>query len=126
MLSTIINTGYKVFYKGEDDELYPLLLRSRAKPLSKKVWLNERFYRVNVKNYFWAKSDNLTYRPGWHIYLDRNKIPSHLFSFKEKTVLAKVKFREILALGKENDGLVIVAKEIMILEEENINDHKKR
>ena len=106
-----IGTGYKVFRM--DGKLYGEFAR-RTKERRVGVWLKERNFRL-------LRTSSLQrikgrYKQGWHIFLSRQSC--HEWGVHDNLVITKIKFRNIVATGRNVDNnRVVVAKEIFIPKE---------
>lgn len=111
-LDTRIRIGYKVFAEMKTGQLISQCQGNR-RPLEVGKWLNEiRYRKDNVLSYI---SD--WYETGWHIFATKAGAIDWSTGCFLWTTIKKVKFRRIVAAGKQRDYKVYVAKEIMIMEE---------
>jgi len=106
--------GWKVLYKERSGALTgDNFAMSLERP--KGEWLNEKDYRTGSgqPNYDGGKR----YFYGWHIWLMLDGARKWCKGHEPHLVIVKVKFNKPVSYGYQNDHPVVVAKEMMILEE---------
>lgn len=116
--------GYKVF-KKIDGKIYGSIYHHIDKPYKKKVWIKDENLKPIYSND--PISIGFSYPTGFHIYQDLKSAIEHVKSFCNKEhCIFKVKYRQVVAIGKQdptcyqvkdNAKIVIIAKEMMLLEE---------
>ncbi len=117
---TKIYTGWKVFDTGALHEYLPV---PRSRYLF-RYFLHEGKADVPVNQ--WLKANDQTirasgtvsilgdmYQAGFHIY-KHNYSPMRQAGFDNQFAAVRVKFRGVVAIGKEADNVVIVAKEMYV------------
>ena len=106
--------GYKVFYVSSSGKLYGEL-KARKKLRKPNTWLNSySFSKIPSVVLLFPDSDtNGRYTNGWHIYLRRKD--AVVIQLEYYTV-KRVRFRKVVAKGREVGCKVVVSKEIFIEE----------
>lgn len=106
--------GYKVLRRRRSNgKLYPLYYVD--KPLAEGEWLTTKGNKM-IEGF----RDDPKYLAGYHLYQTKREAElnihrgSHLVGCAE---IHKTKFRKVIATGMQADDRVIVAREIMLLEE---------
>jgi hypothetical protein len=111
-----IYTGYKVFNSLEHDHrifFTPIL----GKVIPIKKWVTaDSFETISFVCYIGGgKSCTYSYKSGFHIFLYKRDAKRYREGLSYKSFVRKVKFKNVITLGREPLNLLtVVAKEMMI------------
>ena len=100
-----------VGYKLLTQNMRPLYYSQTGKLSAGKTYIDDNKDPI--------KSGFTYYKPGYHIYLDKNESIEFLFNHKDccNPRLFKVRYSQPTAVGHDNDRKTIVARRITILSE---------
>ena len=114
MPSRKFGVGYKILKRSHlNKKLYPLYYDD--KPLAEGIWLTTKGNKL-VETFFGEPK----YPAGYHLYPTRTVAKSNIYRGSTTVGPAeihKAKFRKVIATVEQAGDRVIVAREIMLLEE---------
>ena len=116
---TIGNEGYKIF-RMRAGKLSPLCAGKRDKPLLRGRWLKAKDWHEKIvprRTQIWDIEGKTcsTYSIGWHIFMSKREARTWCDRMTDK--IFKVKYRNISVKGTRDDNNIIVAQEMIILQE---------
>jgi len=113
--------GWKVFFADKDEPHISGFFTCEYSVFYE--WLPENWYRIdNIETLLAYGRDEISiqqYLIGFHVFLNKDDAEGFWESY-ENTFILPVRFRYIVATGYQDDKKVVVAKEMMILAEEDL------
>ncbi len=106
---TKIYTGWKIFEKHDSQYCFRYYLHEEKSTVPVNQWLKST--ERSIGSGMGARGDK--YDSGFHIYRD-SYIPQYEAKIQNRLVAVEVKYRKVVARGRETDDVVIVAREMYV------------